>query len=295
MFRKIFFAAIVCVLALSAQIAAAQVDWNSVPRFDNKADLARHIEDGRRNGQSVFSFVLTYFTLSPDQNAANKEILELEDSFANGIAMALTSDLVGDLGTGQFTYTIQTEYPGTHVVTAYLRGDTSTLTSDELQLYNAALPIVNDAQKLSTPLEKEIYIHNAICNRAKFYLEEPMFTADHKPKRFTTALGAILDGKANCGGFTDAFYMIGRMCGLNVGKMAGTAKIGDHWESHAWNTITFDDGKTYCVDVTNGVNMKNLHLFNAPYDVLRETHKCQWDALPNLQRTVDNRYGLNLK
>lgn len=295
MLRKFLLAAIVCVFALTSQIAAADVDWNSVPQFDNKADLVRHIEDGRRNGQTVFYFVFTNVTLSPDQEVAQKEIDDWTEKFTNGFVLALESNLNSNAGSNCFIYTIQTEYPGTHVANAYLRSDTSTLTGDELQLYNAALPIVNEAQKFSTPIEKELYIHNEICNHATFYTEENLFTADNKPKRFATALGALLDGKANCGGFTDAFYMLGRMCGLNVARTGGMVKIGDHWEKHAWNTITFDDGKTYCVDVTNGVNAKNLHMFNATPDVLRETHRCDWDAIPNLQRTVDARYGENLE
>ncbi len=288
MLKKIF-VAIFGLLILSSQTAAA-VDWNSVPHFDNKAELARYIENGRRQGQTVFNFVLTNRTFSTNKEVAEKEAAALAEEFTNGVAFALKSNMVVGMGTGRVTYTITKEYPGTRVANAYLNG--GTLSGDDWILYQKALPIVNEAKKFSSPIDRELYIHDEIIRRVDtFYNDETFFTEDNDNRRFITAMGVLIDGKANCQGFADTFYMLCRMTGLDVGRIGGTFGTA----SHVWNTITFEDGKTYCVDVTNGFNTKSLYLFNAPLEIIQRSHSCQWDAIPNLQQTADGRYGGNLK
>ena len=116
--------------------------------------------------------------------------------------------------------------------------------------------------------------------------------------RFTTAIGALIDGKANCQGYSDAFYMLGRMLGWNVGRMGGQAG-GD---SHLWNTITLKNGKTYCVDVTWGddaikYNNRERTLYsyiylNAPMEIMQVTHSWDRSTEPaNLQPSVDENYS----
>lgn len=297
MLKKFFAAAIVCLLVMSLQVVHAeeQIDWNSVPQFNTKAEVAAYIENGRRQGQMDFYFVLTSVTISTDKEKGIKEILALNEEFINEIALAPVGNLSGEYGTGHFLYEIVMEYPGNHVANAYLSGNTQGLTTDEMQLYNVAVSIANEANRLSSPLERELYLYKELCNRYTYYDEKILFTEDGNPKRLFTAIGALIDGKANCGGFADAFYMLGRMCGLNVGRIGGYIKENGKPVRHGWNTITFDDGKTYCVDVTNGSSMKNLYLFNAPLKIMKNTHRCNWDLIPNLQRDIDERYGERLQ
>lgn len=297
MIKKFFSAMIVCVLMLSLQVvhAAGEIDWNSVPQFNTKAEVASYIENGRRQGQTDFYFVLTSVTITDDKEKGIKEILALNEEFVNTIALTPIGNLSGEYGTSHFLYEIVKEYPGTRVANAYLSDNTQGLSADEMQLYNVAVSIADETNKLSSPLERELYIYKELCNRGTYYDEKDMFNADDTPKRFFTAIGALIDGKANCSGFADAFYMLGRMCGLNVSRIGGTIKVNGKPEKHGWNTITFDDGKAYCVDVTNGVNAKNLYLFNAPSKVMKTTHRCNWDLIPNLQRNIDERYGERLQ
>lgn len=292
MLRKIFAAVIVCMFMLSLQLVHAEdYDWSQAPQFGSKAEVAAYIENGRRQGQTTFYFVLTNVKINDDKEKGIKEILALNEEFVNVIAVVPIGNLSAVYGTGNFIYEIVKEYPGNHVANAYLSGNTSGLTADEMQLYNVAVAIANEANKLSSPLERELYIYKELCNRGTYYDEETLFTEDNNPKRLFTAIGALIDGKANCSGFTDAFYMLGRMCGLNVSRIGGTIKINGKTVKHGWNTITFDDGKSYCVDVTNGANTKNLYLFNAPLEVMKTTHRCDWNVIPNFQRTIDERYG----
>lgn len=256
---------ILAVFILSAQIAVAAVDWDSVPHFSNRADLACHIENGRRNGQAEFDFVLSCVNVTNQQ-----ELDTLAYEFANSIAPAPEADLITSFGSGRFTYKICKEYPGTHVANAYMRGNTDALTTDELQLYNIAVGIVDAANKLPSELEKARYIHDEICRRVREY-------ESHTNK---DAAGALIIGVTNCQGFADAFYMLGRMSGLKVGRIHGTL----NGTPHAWNWLTFSDGKTYCVDVTNGFNTKTPYLFCATKERMEQVgDRCDWSIIPNLQ------------
>lgn len=278
MVKKFLIALTFASLLISSQIAAAEeYDWSQAPRIDTKAELARYIEDGRRNGQTVFRFIFTGTKVDNQEELDN-----LLNELINSITIVPKATLyVEKYGTEQFTYKITKEYAGTHVANAYLSDDTSFLTPDEFKLYNEAVRIVDKAKKLSTLIEQERYIHDEICKRATF-----------KSHTNEDAIGALILGVTNCQGYADAFYMLGRMCGFNVVRIQG---IGDG-KSHVWNTITFDDGKTYCVDVTfddrNFFSKLNSYAyFNAPLEVMEGTHSYQWDLIPSLQQTIDKRYS----
>ncbi len=105
-----------------------------------------------------------------------------------------------------------------------------------MKLYKVSKEIadkINKADEKESPTAMSIYFE--IMNRAT-YVSGDM---SNQP-RFVTAIGALLDGKANCQGYSDAFYMLGRI--------GGTANGG----LHEWNTITYGDEKTYLIDVTAG-------------------------------------------
>ena len=273
MLKRFLLAAIVSLIVLSSQIAAAaDIDWDSVPHFSNNVQLSRYIENERRKGNTTIHFVLNYFKVNN-----NEELIKFgDDVLCDRIALAISGTIfVNNYETGnQFTYAIN-EYPGTRVANAYLSSNQQqawiNLTNEEKKLYNIAVSIVDEANKLFTEREKAEYIHNEICRRAKGY--------KNRNDKNKTAIGALINGYAQCQGFADAFYMLGRMCGLNVGKIGGVAD-GDR---HAWNWITFNDGKSYCIDVTNGVNSKEKYLFCATKERIEKTHSCDWEIIPNLQ------------
>ena len=257
--KKIFTAVILAVFILSAQIAAAaDVDWNSVPRINSKAQLATYIENGRRRGQKVFYFTFPSMKIHNDQE---REDFRLEIAQSNAIPYCLL-DVDGGFGTGRFIFTItRQDFIGTRVANAYLSGDISKLTPDELELYRKALPIVNEAKKYSSEVKKARYIHDELCRRVNY---ESHTNED--------ARGALVIGVTNCKGYSDAFYMLGRMAGLNVRRIGGKIE-GD---GHVWNTITYSDGKTYCVDVA-------YCRFNLTLENMRSKYSCQWEAITNLQ------------
>lgn len=254
-------------------VVAAHINWDSVPHFSNKVKLARYIEEGRRNNQTNFNFVLTNVKVNNQE-----ELNILKDEFVNSLAPALHGSLfIFDWGTGQLNYTI-TEYPGTRVANAYLSGNTSNLTAEEMRLYYKALEIVNVAQQKSSPIEKARYIHDEICNRVEFVNQDEEY--------LRTATSALLYKKANCQGYSDSFYMLCRMCNLNVIKVYGVFDGG----AHAWNAIEFGDGKFYCVDVQiddrkdeYGREYISDEYFKANYKKMKRHYDCEWSIIPNLQ------------
>lgn len=261
MFKKFFVAAILGLLVMSSQIASAyDYDWSQAPRIVSKAQLAKYIEDGRRRGQTEFNFVLTNVKVNNES-----EQQSLNNKICNELALTWNSSLViYGYGTGRLKFVINKEYPGTRVANAYLSRQPDiawkNLDDKERLLYSKALPIVNEANKRSSEIEKARYIYDKIREWGIFF-----------ELNKNTAADALLYKKANCVGFTDAFYMLGRMCNLNVRRIGGYTTGG-----HAWNIITYSDGKIYFIDVLHG------H-FNETKEQIEKTHKWDREIIPNLQ------------
>lgn len=271
MIQRLLVAVIAGFLVLTSQIAsAADIDWNSAPKIGSKAEFARYIENERRKGYTTFNIVLI-----------NGLKVDTIDDFAD-IALAPYVDIKGtwqgieNERIAQMTYKI-TEYPGTRVANAYLSRNQYEswleLTNEEKQLYNIAVGIVDEANKRQSEVEKARYIHDVICDRVKDYKNEN--------ERNKTAIGALIDGYAHCQGYTDAFYMLGRMSGLEISRIGG--RINKNNGLHGWNTITFRDGRTYFVDVTNDhINNTNV-FFCAGRETIQQHFTCDWSIIPNLQ------------
>ena len=281
--RKIFaLLSILFIIMFSNAAAANDIDWDAAPRFGNPKDLVNYLNTCKNNLKTYVPVVLTD-GFSPDVN----DIVTLKS-----FLWLQYTDFGRDGKNTRMLYEI-TNYPGERVAYAYLHNDISFLDDEERQLYDEAVKIVNAAKYNSDNfLRQELYIHDAITDRTTYYTENPMPTY----ARFKTATGALLDGKANCQGYSDAFYMLCTMCGFNVDKVSGYG----NGELHIWNTINFGDDKNYFVDVTfndasftfNGSNKYNNYIyFNAPTDVIKATHKWFSDYVPqNLQKYPDERY-----
>ena len=138
-----------------------------------------------------------------------------------------------------------TPYPGDRIAAAYLSGDTSDLSEDELQVLTVAGQMVEQARaSTSTPLELERTLHDMLLERAEY---QSYRIKIHDPASFPrniTAIGALLDGTANCQGYADAFCMLTTMAGLQSDRMC-VLKDGD--EPYLVNVIRLDDA-WYTVD-----------------------------------------------
>ncbi len=278
---------VIFILALIIQSVASaadfnSVDWSKAPRIGNKNDFAAYIRNCERNNQTLIPmYIANDLVIKGDEFLKFTNLTQYVNAtfeYVNGKPNRVLYEIM--------------IYPGAKVVYAYRTGNTSILDENERQLYAKAIKIVGEAKRQPTPLRRELYIHDAITQASTYYNEKD----NHLGAHHLTAVGALLEGRANCQGYADAFYMLGTMCGFNVGKINGVADNGPH----VWNTIEFGDGKYYCVDVTwddasfkmNGSNSEynNYIYFNAPLEIMQTTHRWEKAYYPTLQSKVDGRY-----
>lgn len=145
------------------------------------------------------------------------------------------------------TVTLEPDYyPGQRIFWAWQAGDLSSLTEAEKQTCEAALEVVEQGRRETEDLmELELWLHDWLCTHVEY--DSPVtyvYPEDYVGLRELTCIGAILDGKANCQGYTDAFYLLGNLAGLEVCNVFGSAG-----EGHCWNAVRLD-GWLYTVDVT---------------------------------------------
>ncbi len=185
-------------------------------------------------------------------------------------------------------------FTSAYILDAYKTSDTSKLSSDNLSVYNKAVDFINTIDKSSPDIVKERQIHDYICNITSYYNTDEDYLPENLP-RYRMAVGVMLDGSANCMGYTDAFYMLACMAGFDVDKVESEESM-----KHTWNVITLN-GKKYVVDVTwndaalimnDGRPMNSYMYFNAPLDVVCQEYR--YDAndenMKNVVQTVDENY-----
>ncbi|MBO2516991.1 MAG: hypothetical protein CW338_06925 [Clostridiales bacterium] len=144
-------------------------------------------------------------------------------------------------------------YPGYRVFRMYETGREAFLNAEERQLLDTAKRIVAQAGRGISPLEMERYLHDYICQNVTYYSSD----ADGFSV-YDTAIGALLYGRADCDGYSDAFCLLCSLADIPVRMVSGyadndgAAVIREVRENaHAWNLVSLDGGKNwYMVDVT---------------------------------------------
>ncbi len=185
----------------------------------------------------------------------DKDIFEIDFKYVGNLSELDDEQIVVIATVCSMTYTVtnkneyhitMTEYPGDRIVDAYKSNDLSKLNRDEKEAYDLAVEMVEDAKsKAEDEYELELLLHDMIIERVNYYdgttkVEDPM-----NPPRHLTVVGALLDRKANCQGYSDAFYTLASIAGFEVGRMGAENSDG----GHMLNTVRLD-GKYYVVDTT---------------------------------------------
>ncbi len=112
----------------------------------------------------------------------------------------------------------------------------SDLATAKTNFDNAIATIVSGASAYSSDIEKELYVHDAICD---------LTTYDTDSSLNQSAYSALVMGSTVCAGYARAFQVVCQELGMTCYYLTGTADGGDH----AWNIIAVD-GDFYNVDVT---------------------------------------------
>lgn len=159
---------------------------------------------------------------------------------------------------------VASPYSGSKMLKAYRTGDYSNLTEDEREALYVAESVVNSARKAaSNDMELELWLHDWMCHNISYY--DVDFAIEFTDRRQLNAVGALLDGKANCQGYTDCFYLLGNMAGFTVDRQTmpdhifNTIKLGGNWYIV---DVTFNDHDT----VQYGQEMTSYRMFNVGMD-----------------------------
>ena len=139
-------------------------------------------------------------------------------------------------------YTNIEYHPGFYVARCIRLGRTGQLTGKKLTLYREAKSILQqiNPSRYSDKVELQFALQDAIMDRTVYYKG---YTAGEQD----TAIGALLNGRCECDGYADAFYLLADMAGFDVHFQTGQDyKDG---ENHLWNIIRHN-GKWYFTDLT---------------------------------------------
>ncbi len=111
-----------------------------------------------------------------------------------------------------------------------------------------AKQISSQAGRYSAAFDQIKYVHDYLCRTVEYDYDSLTKSSESKTpyeQMSNTAYGALINGKAVCGGISYAFELIMQQLGYECGYISGNAKGG----SHAWNMIKAG-GNYYCIDVT---------------------------------------------
>ncbi len=143
-----------------------------------------------------------------------------------------------------------------------------------IRLYHEVRDILdNNIKGPMTDYDKELRLHDYIINHCEY-----SFGSEDNDNEYR-AYGALVDGKAVCNGYAEAFSLLLSCAGIENSFVVGTADNGDSIENHAWNQVKIK-GKWYNVDTTwddpvGKVNMKIHAYFNVTDEVMATDH--DWD------------------
>ena len=230
------------------------VDFNTYPSITGLDELREFVIDHRESGITEFSFI--------DAIDEQWEPLSLGEIYG--------SSYVSWRQQGSIYHITMTERPAVRIVDAYISDDDSQLSRDEKRVLEKAVEMVEEARKeAETDWELELLLYEKVCGEVTYFTEKTWDSSEENRPRFVSVIGAFLDGKANCQGYSEAFYTLARIAGFEVGFLSVDT---DSPEGHMANTINID-GKWYVVDTTFGDSEEgfiDFRLFNAGRDLIGE-------------------------
>ena len=170
---------------------------------------------------------------------------------------------------GSLAFTDIEYFPGTVILRAVEAGEEGSLPPRLQETLAAARAMAGECQA-DSDVETARRIHDRLC-------ETIVYTDDESTEEDDCAIGALLNGQANCDGYSDAMFLVGRLAGLEIAYQHGDSKDGGLAglsSTHIWNVIRLD-GSWRMVDVTwdDNESMAPGYLwFNIGQDRAARTH-----------------------
>ena len=119
--------------------------------------------------------------------------------------------------------------------------------------------IINEALKLDSAYDKELFVHNTLINNIAY---------DLSAKYNQTAYSALVNKSTVCAGYSKAFQYIMNKLGIVTYYVVGTSQ----GENHSWNIVKLEDGY-YNVDLTWDATGNNHYaFFNVSDKQFSKTH-----------------------
>ena len=167
-------------------------------------------------------------------------------------------------------------YPGFVIAQAVRYGQEDTLSPVQKRALAKARDLTRDVR--GTELEKASQIHDILCRHI-------VYTIDESTEDDDCCIGALLDGKANCDGYSDAFTLCALLNGLTVRYIEGDSLEKDQpgeEGGHMWNLILLD-GSWRSLDVTWGDQEENgisYRFFNIGLERMEKSYRFSRELLP---------------
>ena len=189
--------------------------------------------------------------------------------------------------TGAIMIHVDQYYPGQEILRA-LENEAGDELSERLQeTLESARELAEECES-EDPIETARAIHDALCERI-------VYTDDDETDEDDTAIGALLNGEANCDGYSDAFLLVGTLAGLDVRYQHGDSLVqgsaiisfGDS-VTHMWNLILVDD-TWRMVDVTWDDDEEGIDYtwFNIGADRASRTHTWNEEMTVEIMEETD--------
>lgn len=147
---------------------------------------------------------------------------------------------------GHWRVTLRLRYrTGVRIADAWRDGNERGLSPEEQTALAKALAMVDLARQdgpHSIALARQLFDAAHAC---AVYDNPPLGTAAHS--QVVSAVSALIGGRANCQGFSDAYYLLGTLAGFRVGYQAGFKDRLPHLRN-----IILLEGRWQTVDATAG-------------------------------------------
>ena len=271
-------------------IRDAEITANAVT-LTNLRDAAAYIEAQSAEGNRSIHLFCTpnlYYDLLGDsinKYSADRTLNRIYDLTAH--AGIFDYDISVSEAAHVINIYVNKYYPGTAILQALQTGNHDKLSSREMEVWHAAAAIA-EKMRSPDPLQTAIGIHDWLCAHV-------VYREDERTDEDDNAIGAILNGAANCDGYADAFFLIGNLAGLNVRYQHGDSfqRQNDalsHAVAHMWNLLEID-GQWHMVDVTwDDEDSGWSHTwFNVGQDIAERMHIWNADMTMPLAAKTDRR------
>jgi hypothetical protein len=159
---------------------------------------------------------------------------------------------------------------------AHETGDFSDLTDEELSIYGRASWIVSKyINEDMSKFERADALHRYLTDTVEYEHDY-----DNNPNAFTI-YGALLDGRAVCQGYTQAYKLLLHMAGIESLVVSGVAND----DNHCWNLVNYgskDFPEWYNVDVTWDDREEDVshRYFNVKNELIYDTHEWNESLFP---------------